>query len=422
MNLRARYQELRNHSLLRNSFFLMCSTIVLGGVGFLFWVVVARSFSTDTVGLATTLISISSLIALFGLGGFDTVFMRFLARAEDKSKVISTGLLVSALLSAALAICFVFLVPVISPEIAFIQSNPLYVLLFVATTALTTWNTIINAAFIAHRKGSYVLLTNSVFSIAKLGLPFVFSSNDPMLIFSIVGAAQLIYVSFGLGLMMRRLGYHPQLRINFETVRRTYRYSAAAYSSNLLNLLPDSILPILVLGSLGAHAAAYFYIAFTIANFLYAVAFMTTQATLAEAAHDTEHIGQHMRGGLKIIYGIMAPSILLLVILAPFVLGIFGTDYRTEASGLTVLFVLSGLLVALYAVLNTYFKATHQLAALITTTGIKAIAILGLAVMFISGQGLIGVGWAWLIGNALAVTAGGLYLLRPLRGTHKLGS
>lgn len=407
--------QLFESSLFRNSFFLMCSTVVLGGVGFLFWVVVARSFDTGTVGLATSLLSVSSLIALFGLGGFDTVFIRFLAKAEDKSKVISTGLWVSGLLSATLATAFCFATPHVAPAISFVLDNPFYVLIFVVTTVLTTWNTIINAAFIARRKGGFVLLTNSVFSVAKLGLPFMFAGHNPMIIFGIVGAAQLVYVGFGLGLMMRRLGYRPELRISRTTLRDTYRYGAAAYFSNLLNLLPDSILPILVLNMLGAHSAAYFYIAFTIANFLYTVAFVTTQATLAEASHDLPNVGRHMRSGLKLIFSVMTPAIIVLVAAAPFILGIFGSDYRAEATQLTILFAITGFAVALYAALNAYFKATRQLVAVVISPAVKAASILALAAILVPLHGLPGVGWAWLIGNILAVLAGASSLLQSHR-------
>lgn len=407
--------QLFENSLFRNSFFLMSSTVVLGGVGFLFWVVVARSFDTGTVGLATSLLAMSSLISLFGLGGFDTVFIRFLAKAKDKSKVINTGLLMSGLLSGTLALVFCLLTPLIAPDISFVAHNPLYTLAFMLTTMLTTWNTIINAAFIARRRGGLVLLTNSIFSVFKLGLPFFFAGHNPMIIFGIIGAAQVVYVTAGLSIMARRLDYRLRLRLDVPTIKDTYRYGAAAYSSNLLNLLPDSVLPILVLNFLGAHQAAYFYIAFTIANFLYTIAFVTTQASLAEASHDTGNIGRHVRSGLKLIYAIMTPSIIVLVLLAPFVLQIFGSDYRSGATQLTILFALSGFAVALYAAFNTLFKATRQLVAIVISPAVKAVSIITLAALLIPLHGLVGVGWAWLVGNVLAVTAGAFCYLQSRR-------
>lgn len=413
--VRTLIHRFRTHSLMRNSFFLMLSSIVVAGVGFLFWVVVARSFSTEAVGLATTLLSASSLISLFGLGGFDTVFVRFLARASDKSKMINTGLLVSALLSAAIALAFALLTPLIAPDMSFVHSNLLYLLLFVMFTVFTTWNTTLNAVFIAHRKGQYVLIANIIFSAVKLGLPFMVTSNDPMLIFSIVGIAQAVYVCAGLWIAVRKLGYRPRLQMSRSVIRDTYRYGTATYASNLFNLLPDFVLPILVLNMLGAHSAAYFYIAFTIANFLYTAIFTTTQATLAEASHDEEAYAAHLRRGVSIVAALLVPGIIGVLLLAPYVLAIFGSDYRENAVALINILTVSSVAVALYSILGTYFKATHQLKAIMTMTGVNSAAIVILALVLTQPFGLAGVGWAWLLGSVASVITGGLFVIANQR-------
>lgn len=403
--LRHFVRQLQTHSLMRNSFFLMLSTVVVGAVGFLFWVVVARSFSTQAVGLATTLLSVSSLISLFGLGGFDTVFIRFLARAKDKNKMINTGLLVSGVLSAILAIGFGLLTPIISPDIGFVQSNVWYLLLFVVVTMLTTWNTVTNALFIAHRKGQFVLITNIVFSAVKLCLPFMVAGDSPMLIFGIVGLAQAVYIVIALGIASRKLDFRPRLTLDRETIRDTYRYGTATYTANLLNLLPDSVLPILVLNTLGAHAAAYFYIAFTIANLLYTIIFSTAQATLAETSQD-EVLGLHLRRGFTIVMGLLIPSIIGVIVLAPYVLDVFGHEYRVNATTLINILAISGIAIALYSVLGTYFKATHRLKAIVIMTAANSIAIIAFAAVLTKPYGLEGVGWAWLLGSLVAVLTG----------------
>lgn len=409
--VRENLDRIRHNALFMNSAYLMLSMVIIAISGFLFWIVIARTASADIVGLATTILSVSSLISLLGMGGFDTVFIRFLAKSKKPNHIINTGMTITALLSGILAIGFCLLTPVISPAISFLAFNPLYIFLFALFTVFTTWNTVTNAVLIAQKRGGYVLGINIVFSAIKLTLPFVLPSNDPMVIFSILGITQVVNVALSVWAMMRLSHYTPRIRIDRIVLRNVYKFGAANYFANLFNLLPDSILPLIVLNQLGPHNSAYFYMAFTIANLLYTIIFSTAQATLAEASHDEPQGGHHLRRGLGIVMAMLIPSMLGVIVLAPYVLEVFGTDYRQNASELIVILALSGIPIALYSIQGTYFKITHQLKGLLAMTVSNSIAIIGLAYLLAGSYGLNGIGWAWLIGSIVAVLVGGLYII-----------
>jgi len=414
--MREKFNTLRGNSLVMNSFYLMFSMVIIAASGFLFWVVVARSVPDAIVGLTTTILSVSSLISLLGMGGFDTVFVRFLAKSKHPDEIINTGMATTAILSGALAIGFCLLTPVIAPAISFLAHSPLYIALFAVFTIFTTWNVITNAVLIAHKRGGYVLLINIVFSIVKLILPFVLLGSDPMLIFSILGITQVINVVLSMTAMVKLTGYRPRIHIDTKVLRDIYKFGTANYFANLFNLLPDSVLPIIILNQLGAQAAAYFYIAFTIANLLYTIVFSTAQATLAEASHDEERVAVHMRRGILIILALLIPAIIGVIVLTPFVLEMFGPTYRENATMLINILAVSGIVIAFYSVLATYFKLTHQLKAIVAMTAANSLAIIVFALILTKPHGLIGVGWAWLLGSIVAVLTGGaFYLLRRRR-------
>jgi hypothetical protein len=53
--------HVRSDPLLQNSFFIMLTTATMALLGFLFWVLNARLFDPPQIGVATTLISATSL-------------------------------------------------------------------------------------------------------------------------------------------------------------------------------------------------------------------------------------------------------------------------------------------------------------------------------------------------------------------------
>jgi O-antigen/teichoic acid export membrane protein len=62
------------------------------GCGFFFWIIAARFYSVEQVGLATALISSLGLVILFSRLGFDSSVIRFFS-SEDRGKIISTSLI-----------------------------------------------------------------------------------------------------------------------------------------------------------------------------------------------------------------------------------------------------------------------------------------------------------------------------------------
>ena len=87
---KALLHRLWNHfctdSLFRNSVYLIISTGVMAGLGFFFWIIVARLYPTEQIGLATTMISIMGLITSFSLLGINIGIIRYLPKAKKKNE------------------------------------------------------------------------------------------------------------------------------------------------------------------------------------------------------------------------------------------------------------------------------------------------------------------------------------------------
>ncbi|MDB5184231.1 MAG: polysaccharide biosynthesis protein [Candidatus Saccharibacteria bacterium] len=406
---------LRANPLFASAINLMASAGVSALFGFIFWIVVARSFNSESVGLATTLLSVSALISLLGMAGFDTVFVRFLPKSEHRNETINGGLIISAIATTVISLGFCLIAPLITPKIGFLSANVWNILAFVIFTIFGTWNVLTNAVLVAYRRTSFVIVINIIFSAVKMVLPFVIKDGGALVIFAFMGIAQVVNVALSVAALMKYYDYRPSLRINYEPIKKLRKYGSVVYFAHMTNLLPDSILPLIVVDKLGAPSAAYFYIAFTIANLLYTIAFATTQALLAEASHEEDRIREHFGKAIKLTSALLVPISVVIIVVCPLVLSFFGDGYKGGATSLLRILSLSGLAVMAYSGLGTLFKLTHDFRALMVTNATNAISIIGLAFVFVGPWGLNGIGWAWLIGNVVSVASGGYYSLRWLR-------
>ena len=73
----------RTDPMLRNALFLIVNSGIQAGLGLAFWIITARLFSTESVGLASSLISASNLIMFLGLLGMNTTFCTLPAHRKE---------------------------------------------------------------------------------------------------------------------------------------------------------------------------------------------------------------------------------------------------------------------------------------------------------------------------------------------------
>lgn len=400
--VRAQVTRLQSDHLLRNSFFILLSTVTTGAVGFLFWTVVARSFSADDVGLGSTLVTASSLIAYSSLLGFNQTFVRSLPGSDHRDALINTGLLMVLGAGIVLAVAYILVVPVFVTELEDVRSRPLYALGFVLLSAFTAANLATDAVFLAYRSALYnFVIDGLVQGAAKLALPLALVSLGAYGIFLASGAAAVVAVAVSIALLVRRFGYRPRWQISRIVVRREVGFSAATYSAHLLDMAPVLLVPIIVITTRGPADAAYFFIAFQIANMLYAVTYAVSQSMFVEGSYDRQGLRRLARRSLVLQAKVVPAGSVGLALLAPLILGIVGADYRGNGTAALIVLALSAPVVAVNTWTVSLLKLTGQLRVLIIASVIHAGVICGLAALW-SGRGLMWVALAWLVGNLMS--------------------
>jgi O-antigen/teichoic acid export membrane protein len=385
--------------------YLLLSSGLQAGLGFAFWILAARIFSVPEVGRATSLIAATTLIGFVALLGLNSTLIRYLPTSRHRDAMITVAVLLVAGFGAVLALGYVFSLSSIAPRLAFLEHRALFVVGFVVLSAAAAVNLVTDAIFISCRRaGINAFVDGGVGGVVKVLLVPLLAGSGAYGLFcaSAGGFAAAAVVS--LILIVTQLHHRPRLKGAVEAMRPLLRFSGANYLGNALNLIPTLVVPLIVLDRVGVSGAAYYYVAFQVANLLYAGAYAVEQNFLAEGAHGEEGLASLMRRSAKVLAILVLPASIIVVLLAHPLLALFGGTYAARGSEALVIMAVAAVPVAAQNWLVTVLRLTGQLLAIAISNAIYAVAICGLA-WFLAPHGLAAVSAGWLLGAGAGVVA-----------------
>jgi O-antigen/teichoic acid export membrane protein len=396
--------------LFRNSFFLMANTAVLAGLGFFFWMVVARFYTEAEVGWGAAIISAISLLALLSVPGFGASLIRFLPKAEKPQEMINTCFTISGAIAVVLSVIFVAGLDIWSPALAFIKYNMVFAAAFVLFVLVQAIAGIMPSVFIARRRADFSLYRSSIFSLLKIPLPILL-----VLFFHTFGIAASWGVASAVALAVALFFFVPRVQPHYKPVpgfrpgviSGMWRYSAGSYPARLFSAAPGLVLPMVVVNLLGAEQNAYFYVAWTIASLLFAIPAASARSLFAEGAHFEVDLRDNLAKTLKFVFIILVPAVIVVLLVGKWLLLLFGASY--SESGLLLLRVLSvsGLFVGVNSIYATTLRVEDRLRELTFMLGFIALATLIGSYLVMPRAGLVGIGYVWLaVEGVVAIYAG----------------
>lgn len=393
------YTQSMGDPLYRNSLFIMASTVVSAIFGFIFWIFIARLFPVENVGIATALISVMTLIGSFSTLGFNVGLIRYLPNSKSRHDIIVSSTLLVIISTILASLIYLLGIKIFSPKLSFLQTNLFYIITFTILVLGGSLNTIIESIYMAYRAAGNILVKNILTSILKLLLPFFMVSLGAYGIFA--ASSLSLFISVLLSGVIFMLSNRFTLYLTFKPIliKRMASYSAGNYIAGFLSQAPLLILPVLIVNILYAKAAAYYYFDSMILNLLCIIPLATTQSLLAEGSYDMNSLRDHIIKASKIIFFLLIPSIVLTYIFGGIALHTFGKNYESEAFGLLRILSISAIFMAISLLGNAILKVRKQISQLIYLNIFGFIAIMGFSYLFIH-NGLTGLGWGWLIGQA----------------------
>jgi len=386
-------------SLYRNSIYLMLSTAVMAFFGFFFWIMNARLFSTEQVGIGTALISAISLISNFSLLGMNNSIIRYLPSSTKKNIKINTAFTLVFTVSLLMAIVYLLLMNKFLYKLSFIRENIFFSTLFVLFTILLSLNAISDTVFISLRRPIFILIKNILFSLVKLATPFLMISFGAFGIFSSVGIALVFSTILSVIFLVYKFNYILEPQINIAVLRRMFKFSLENYLADFIKGIPTMFLPIIILNNLGAKYSAYFYMDMMIANFLYIIPIATSQSLFAEGSlKEGVKLEFQVKRGLIIIFTILIPAIAVILVFGKYILAAFGKNYSIDGLIFLQLLSLSGIFQAINYVGNVILNIRKKTSQIIIINVINTTLTISLCYTLFHMR-LTGVGLAWLFGS-----------------------
>ena len=410
MQLKDFYYGFKN-PLYLNSFYILLTNISSALFGFVFWIIAAKLYTPQEVGIATALISSMSLIVLLAKVGLDFSIIRYFP-VRDKSVVYSTSIVITTLFSLIFGLIFIFGADLFSPELKEIYAPGSAGLLLIFIIANATAN-LAGIAFVALRRSEYYLLQN-LLTGSKILLLFPLMYLGAFGIFGSVGISFILTTIFS-SLLIMKSGIKHSFNVDKEFLAESFRFSLGNYLIGLFQTAPNLILPIMVLNILGADAAAYYYIAFSVVFILFIVPNAISTSLFVEGSNG-ESLRLSTIRSLIAIYALLIPAVIILYFSGDIVLGVIGKEYATNGFELFRVMIFTSLVLPVTYIYSAVKRVQNRVRELVLLNGLIFALLVGLAHICMINYGIVGIGYAWVISYSIGpVLIGFLKILNKIK-------
>jgi len=404
--VRSLYERVAGNSLHRNSVLITMTMFANAGIGFVFWLVAARLFPDETVGISTAMISSLSLVILLSRLGFNQSLVRYFPEG-NQSKLFTSALVATTgaglLIGVGLSLFSDFVS--LGFELSLLHVSGGLFLLFIVADSLEG---VAGQCFVAMKRAEYYLAQKLMLGTRILVLPVLAVFNSPLAIFSAFGLSFFASNAFSLyGLRRFDMSFE---RFKLDFVFESASYSGKNYVIDLFLSAPKHLVPIIVVGLVGGRLAAYYYFAHKIVGTMI-LTFPTSfsLSLFVEGSHG-EDLRANAKQALKALLPILAFLVVFLYVFGESVLRIFGENY-VQGYELLLLMALSGFFVAIFRIFLSVERVNMNLTVLIIISCWVFVSLVGFTYLFVSMYGIVGVGMAWIAGYGTSNVFIGLYLV-----------
>jgi O-antigen/teichoic acid export membrane protein len=137
----------------------------------------------------------------------------------------------------------------------------------------------------------------------------------------------------------------------------------------------------------------------------------TEQALLAEGSHNEAELKKHVKKAIAMLLVILLPATAIIVLFGNIVLQFFGKSFADEAFQFLRLISISANISALLLIASAILNIKRKIKTLVILNILAVVLRLGLVFAFIS-DGLVGIGWGWMLGQAMAGLVSLYFIIR----------
>ena len=409
--------------LVRSSLVTMAGTVVSAGLGYVYWLVVARLAPPAEVGYASGEMSLITGLSLFtnmGVCGFVVERLPSLEGRRAWARLLKRTIWPTSMLSAAVTGVVEAVLLASGGHAA--GRGPLTVVVTAVAALGLTFFTVLTFVFISARRAELSLALGAALGVAKLvTLPgyllFAGGPGGAETLTRMWALAVVVTCVFGaLVLLPRaRLG-----RLGSPSVRRwnvpDLRSVAGHHLTSVGGLMVPYLLPTLVIYRLDAVSNAYFYATWMFGSIFFMISPAVESSLFVEGVRDGDRLGAATRRALRLLGLLLPLPVLAAVVGGRFGLLVFGPEYARHGHLLLALLAIAALPDAVTNVGVGVLRATGALRwSSVLNVAMGAVTLVG-AWWLLPRLGIAGAGVAWLLAQSLGALGVSPMLVRAVRG------
>ena len=406
--------------LYRNGYALLINAVGTSALGVLYWIMAARFYSVEAVGINAAAISTMTFLSTAARLYLDGALMRFLPRSGAKAtQLIKYSYLIGGATAALVGTLFLVGLDFWAPSLGFLSSSPLLTVGFVLATIASCIFVQQDGALIGLRQAQWVPVENTLFASAKIFMLVMLAKSIPEygIFASWVIPMLLTLIPVNLLIFRKLLPQHIRENDQPETgigPRQIIHYAGGLYAGFMFSAASTRLLPLIVLQVIGSSAAAFFTLPWMIMTSVQLVIPSMMGSLTVEASREQHKLVEYSRKAFVQTARLLIPAVLLVVVAAPYLLQSFGQSYASESGLLLRLLALATLPQIVSGLYFGIARTQRSVGGIIVVHASLFIMNLILSYFFLDRFGITGVGIAWLISQSVVAVVLFFTQLRPL--------
>lgn len=403
-----------------NGYTLLFNAMATSGLGIVYWALAARYYTANAVGLNSAMLSAMTFVAGITTLGLNSGLVRFIPLAGLATKrLVAYTYMIGIGLAAIASLALGLSLSRWTPALGFIGATPVWLLSFVIASLAWCLFTLQDSVLTGLRQTAWVAVENIVFAGIKIALLLFLARISPQygILFSWIVPVAVSLLPINLLIFRRLIPRHIEAiggQAAVVSPRPIFKFIAGNYLGSAFFVASTTLLPIIVISQAGTTANAYFYLPWLIATGLQMVALNMATSLTVEAAIDLTRLSEYSYRILIHTLRLLVPMVIVILLGAPIIMRIFGSEYATAGTGLLRWLALAAIPNAVVALSISLARVQNRVGTIILVQGVLCILGLSLSYLFLPIWGLTGIGLAWLATQTMMAVFIGFTFLRPI--------
>lgn len=405
-----------HRALTRGGIALICNSALTAILGIAYWLVAAHLIRRADLGRGSALLSALLVVSALAQLNYSRALSGLLPKAgNNATKVLARAYTFVVILSIILGLAFAILAPLVSSKFSYVNALPAFALLFALSVPLCSIFSLEDTVLATVRRAEIIPFENSAFGVLKIMLLL------PLALLHVMPTSLAIVASWTLPLVLIITPINiylfgrgvPQAVTTFPEnltgKEGTWvRYDFGGYLFWLLGTLPLPVVAVIVLGPV---STAIFYIPFTVATAIDVLSLNLGNQLTAEMSRTRSEFKDPTILFVWRVWIAVGALSLGLIVMAPYVLDLFGAQYRSAGTAVFRVLMLAALP---RSILFLSIAATRARAAsakyraggpiILLLQATTCILTLGISLLTMHFWGIIGMAFGWTIASTVGAT------------------